>query len=126
MADNGGQADNPAEDAGIYIICYMCDSLERWDRHKASSEPVLVTQKRTEDTETFECKEYYCRLTNSERPFARMIESAISKGFGRTGVKKWLPHVVLVAGAPDSANHNPLEVDPQSTPLKMDLRPNSA
>ena len=120
MADNGGQADNPAEDPGIYIICYMCDSLERWDRHKASSEPVLVTQKRAAD------REQYFRLANGERPFARMIESAISKGFGRTGVKKWLPHVVLVAGAPDSANHNPLEVDPQSTPLKMDLRPNSA
>ena len=117
MADkdpNGVQAENPAEDPGIYVICYVCNSLERWDRDKASSEPVLVTQKRAAD------REQYFRLANGERSFERMIESAISTGFGPAGMKEWLPHVVLVTG------DGVVEVDPQSTPLKLDLRPNGA
>jgi len=110
---------NPDEDVGVYIICYVCEILERWDRHKVSGEPVLVTQRRSGK------HEQYFRLANGDRPFQRMIESAISKGFGAAGMKQWLPHVRLIAGwrLPGSGN-DPFKVDPSSTPAALDLRSN--
>lgn len=104
----------PEEDDGIYIICFVCEQLERWAKHK-SGEPVLVTQKRTGE------HEQYFRLASVGRNFRRMLESALVKGFGKESALSWAPHVVLVL------NHrtpHPVVVDPLSTPEDLELVPN--
>ena len=106
---------DPEEDPGVYIICLMCDRLERWDRHIASGDPTLVSQRRTGDMEQ------YFRLANTERPFSRMIDSAIQKAFGKSGYKSWRPHVVLIWGY---QTDHPVVVPPESTPADLKLKPN--
>eukprot|EP00656_Telonema_subtile_P049760 TRINITY_DN6264_c0_g1_i1.p1 TRINITY_DN6264_c0_g1~~TRINITY_DN6264_c0_g1_i1.p1 ORF type:complete len:210 (+),score=42.23 TRINITY_DN6264_c0_g1_i1:249-878(+) len=103
------------EDEGIYIICFVCDQLERWDKHVPSGEPVFVTQKRVGDTEQ------YFRLANVDRTFRRMLISGIAKGFGKASAEAWLSNVVLIW---NYRTPNPVIVSPDSTPYDLRLTPN--